>query len=125
MSNHVASPHVLVVDDDPDILSTVEQILLVEGYSVTAARNGAEALKVLEDLQPAVIILDLMMPVMDGWEFRQRLREHRAAQTPVIVVSADRDISRKAASIAADGYIAKPFDLDRLLNEVGRFAPID
>jgi CheY-like chemotaxis protein len=125
MTDEPSPPQVLVVDDDPDILSTVEQILAVEGYAVTAARNGAEALAALQSLQPAVILLDLMMPVMDGWEFRRRLNEHPAAATPVIVVSADRDIARKASSIAADGYIAKPFDLDELLHEVGRFAPID
>jgi DNA-binding response OmpR family regulator len=117
-------PCVLVVDDDPDILTTVEQILAIEGYCVLRARNGSEALSVLDETAPDLIILDLMMPVMDGWEFRRRQLEHRAAATPVLVVSADRDISRKAASIKADGYIAKPFDLDELIAEVQRFAPI-
>jgi two-component system chemotaxis response regulator CheY len=118
------SPCVLVVDDDPDILATVEQILEIEGYAVLSARNGAEALSVLESHRPDVIILDLMMPVMDGWEFRRRLNGHPASDTPIIVVSADRDIARKAATIQADGYIAKPFDLDDLLREVHRFAPL-
>ena len=117
-------PCVLVVDDDPDILATVEQILAIEGYNVIRARNGSEALLVLEGVQPDLIILDLMMPVMDGWEFRRQLRDHRAAATPVLVVSADRDLSQKAASIQADGYSAKPFDLDHLLTEVQRFAPL-
>jgi CheY-like chemotaxis protein len=124
MSDEPSPPRVLVVDDDPDILSTIQQILAVEGYTVTPARNGVEALEALNGPRPAVILLDLMMPVMDGWEFRRRMLLHPASQTPVIVVSADRDISRKAASIAAHGYIAKPFDLDVLLQEVGRFAPI-
>ena len=118
------SPCVLVVDDDPDILATVEQILEIEGYAVLSARNGAEALSVLESSRPDVIILDLMMPVMDGWEFRRRLDGHPASATPIIVVSADRDIARKAATIQANGYIAKPFDLDDLLREVHRFAPL-
>lgn len=125
MSDEPSPPRVLVVDDDPDIRSTIQQILLVEGYTVMEAGNGAEALAALDGPRPAVILLDLMMPVMDGWEFRRRLLEHPASQTPVIIVSADRDISRKAASIAAQGYIAKPFDLDVLLHEVGRFAPIE
>jgi CheY-like chemotaxis protein len=118
------SPCVLVIDDDPDILATVEQILEIEGYAVLIARNGAEALGVLDSQRPDVIILDLMMPVMDGWEFRRRLDGHPASTTPVIVVSADRDIARKAATIKADGYVAKPFDLDDLLREVHRFAPL-
>jgi two-component system chemotaxis response regulator CheY len=121
MSSDTAPPCVLVIDDDPDVLSTVEQILEGEGYTVAGARNGLDALSVLDSVTPDVILLDLMMPVMDGWEFRRRLKCHHAAATPVIVVSADRDISRKAASIAADGYVAKPFDLDDLLYEVGRF----
>ena len=125
MTREPARPCVLVVDDDPDILATVEQILAVEGYEVLGACNGAEALAVLDDRRPAVIILDLMMPVMDGWEFRRRLAAHPASATPVIVVSADRDIARKAASIDANGYIAKPFDLDDLITAVNRYAPLD
>ena len=123
--SQAAVPCVLVIDDDPDILATVSQILEVEGYDVLSARNGAEALNVLDATRPDVIILDMMMPVMDGWEFRRRLFDHGAAQTPVIVVSADRDVSRKAATIRADGYLAKPFDLDDLIAQVNRFAPLD
>lgn len=119
-----ASPRVLVIDDDPDILATVEQILNSEGYEVISAQNGKEALSVLESHRPDVILLDLMMPVMDGWEFRRRLNGHPAANIPVIVVSADRDVARKAATINADGYIAKPFDLDALIDVVQRFAPL-
>lgn len=125
MTDESRPPAVLVVDDDPDILATVRQILELEGYDVLPARNGVEALAVLEEHAPLVIILDLMMPVMDGWEFRRRLLEHPAAGTPVIIVSADRDIPRLATAIRADGYVAKPFDLTTLLSEVGRFAPVD
>ena len=122
MTSGAAAPRVLVVDDDPDILATVEQILEVEGYSVVSARNGAEALLALDVEQPSLIILDLMMPVMDGWEFRRRLLEHPAAATPVIVVSADRDLARKAEALRVNGYLAKPFDLDALLAQVSRLA---
>ena len=119
-----SSPCVLVVDDDPDIRATVEQILRIEGYAVVAARNGQEALAAIESVRPAVIILDLMMPVMDGVEFGRRLREHPAASTPVIVLSADRDLERKARFIDADDCIAKPFEIDDLVRAVGRFAPL-
>jgi two-component system chemotaxis response regulator CheY len=120
---HPAS--VLVVDDDPDILIALEQILQMEGYSVLLARNGVEALTLLERHRPNVIVLDLMMPVMDGWEFRRRLNEHPAAGTPVIVASADRDLSHKARAMRADGFLAKPFELDALIGQVRRFAPVD
>ena len=123
MTSASASPRVLVVDDEPDIVAAVEQILQIEGYAVASARNGAEALAVLDSLRPDVIILDLMMPVMDGEEFRRRLAEHPAADTPVIVISADRDVARKAAAMQVEAYLAKPFDFDDLLATVGRFAP--
>ncbi len=116
-----APPTVLVVDDDPDILLTVEQILQSEGYTVLSARNGQEALNRLDVERPGVIILDLMMPVMDGFEFRRRLLEHPASATPVIVVSADRDLARKAEALRVHGYLGKPFDLDDLLAQVNRF----
>ena len=124
MTSASASPRVLVVDDEPDIVTAVEQLLQIEGYAVASARNGAEALAVLDSLRPDVIILDLMMPVMDGVEFRRRLSEHPASDIPVIVISADRDAARKAASMQVDAFLAKPFDLDDLLSTVGRFAPI-
>ena len=116
-----APPTVLVVDDDPDILLTVEQILQSEGYTVLSARNGQEALNRLDVERPGVIILDLMMPVMDGFEFRRRLLEHPASATPVIVVSADRDLARKAEALRVHGYLGKPFDLYDLLAQVSRF----
>jgi hypothetical protein len=64
---------VLVVDDDPDILDALSEILEVEGYEVQRARNGREALERLEQMLPDVVLLDLMMPVMDGWEFARSL----------------------------------------------------
>jgi len=124
MTTLTSSPCVLVVDDDPDIRATVEQILRIEGYTIVAARNGQEALAAIDTVRPAVIILDLMMPVMDGVEFGRRLRDHPAASTPVIVLSADRDLERKARSIDADDCIAKPFDIEDLVRSVGRFAPL-
>lgn len=124
MTAQQIAPVVLVVDDDPDILATIGQILDLEGYGVLRARNGQEAFVVLETERPALIILDLMMPVMDGWEFRRRLTDHPAGLTPVLIVSADRDLAGKAASLNAQGYIAKPFDLDVLVAAVQRFAPL-
>src|SRR5262245_44354579 len=95
----------------------------MEGYRVLVARNGVEALSVLERDRPDVIVLDLMMPVMDGWEFRRRLHRHPASDTPVILLSADRDLPRKADAMHADGFLAKPFELDELVDQVRRFAP--
>lgn len=111
-------PLVLVVDDDPDILDAICDILEVEHYRVARARNGVEALDRVEAERPAVILLDLMMPVMDGVTFAKALRQRPAVRdVPILVISADGNPSR-AASIGARGYLAKPFDIDTLLGHV-------
>ncbi|MCY1014878.1 MULTISPECIES: response regulator [Pyxidicoccus] len=112
---------VLVVDDDPDILEALSEILEAEGFEIRRARNGKEALERLEPEPPHLILLDLMMPVMDGWEFAQRMRQRPAvADVPIIVLSADRNVGSKAADIGAVGHLAKPFELNDLLDMVRR-----
>lgn len=118
-------PLVLVVDDDPDILDAICDILEVEQYRVARARNGLEALERVEAERPAVILLDLMMPVMDGLTFARVLRERNvAAGVPILVISADGNPAR-ASSIGARGYLAKPFDIDTLLGHVGQLTGRD
>lgn len=111
-------PHILVVDDDPDILDALSEILEAEGYRVSRARNGQEALERLKPDAPGLILLDLMMPVMDGWEFARQLRVSAFGGIPIIVLSADRNVSAKAKEIGAVGHLAKPFELGDLLNLV-------
>lgn len=105
---------ILVVDDDPSILSTVAAILDDEGYPVTTATNGAEALVAVENTHPSLILLDMRMPVLDGWGFVRALRE-RGVMLPVVVMTAAQDTRRWAEEVGAAGYIAKPFDLLDLL----------
>ncbi|MGZ6132389.1 MAG: response regulator [Myxococcaceae bacterium] len=112
---------VLVVDDDPDILDALSEILEVEGYEVQRARNGREALQRLERGLPDLVLLDLMMPVMDGWEFARSLSP--AARPPIIVLSADRNVSSRAREIGAVEWLAKPFELAQLLAAVRRVVP--
>ncbi|HEX8434015.1 response regulator [Archangium sp.] len=112
---------VLVVDDDPDILEALSEILEAEGFEIRRARNGKEALERLEPHPPQLILLDLMMPVMDGWEFAQRMRQRPPVATiPIIVLSADRNVGSKATDIGAVGHLAKPFELNDLLDMVRR-----
>src|SRR5215475_6798428 len=113
---------VLVVDDDPDILDALSEILEVEGYTVERARNGREALQRIEQTLPDLVLLDLMMPVMDGSEFARNLAP--GARPPIIVLSADRNVSTKAREIGALGWLAKPFELSELLEAVRSVAPI-
>lgn len=115
--------HVLVVDDDFDILTTVVQILRDEGYGASGAANGVEAMERLRGgPSPCLILLDLMMPVMNGWQFRTEQRQDPTfAAIPVIVMSGDAGIDGKAASVGAAGYLKKPIELETLLETVDRY----
>jgi CheY-like chemotaxis protein len=111
---------ILVVDDDPAILSTVADILEFEGYEVEVAANGAEGLRVLERVQPKLVLLDMRMPVLDGWDFARALRE-RGIILPILVMTAAQDARRWAQEIGAAGYVSKPFELIDLLSAVASF----
>ena len=116
------SPLVLVVDDDQDILDAICDILEGEGYGVARARHGVEALERLRERRPDLILLDLMMPVMDGVAFAEALRRSGVKpQIPIVVISADGN-PQKAASIGARAFLAKPFDVDALLSHVASAA---
>ncbi len=110
---------ILVVDDDQDILSTVAEILEYEGYKVEKASNGAEGLWAVERAHPALVLLDMRMPVLDGWGFARTLKE-RGISLPILVMTAAHDARRWAQEIGADGYVAKPFNLGDLLAAVER-----
>jgi CheY-like chemotaxis protein len=110
---------VLVVDDDHAILLAVKDILELEGYPVVTATNGAEALRRIEEERPALILLDMRMPGMNGWDVARTLRE-RGIAVPILVMTAAQDARRWAEQIGANGYLAKPFDLDDLLVSVER-----
>ena len=111
---------VLVVDDDPDILQTLALCLSTEGYRVLMASNGKEALDVLGREKPACILLDLMMPVMDGWQFVAELDTRGWRKAPLLILSADRAVQGHATRLHADAFLAKPFDLDDLLGKVSQ-----
>ena len=112
-------PNVLVVEDHADLREMLAVLLEAEGYDVRTARNGAEALTSLEEATPAVILLDLMMPVMTGDEFRARqLADPRYRDVPVICMTAAHDGRERADRIRANQYFQKPVDFDRLLGAV-------
>lgn len=113
---------VLVVDDEPGIRATVLAMLEIEGYAVAEAMNGAEALAAVESDPPDVILLDMRMPVLDGWGFAKELRR-RGHRTPIVVMTAARDAARWAREITATAFVAKPFGYDDLLRAVERATP--
>jgi two-component system chemotaxis response regulator CheY len=112
---------ILVVDDDAGVRESVVDMLTLAGYDVVAAANGLLAIEVIEQRAPALILLDLHMPVLNGWEFARALRES-ACTVPIIVMTAAADAARGAAEIDAVGYLGKPFDMTELLRAVARGA---
>ena len=104
---------VLVVDDDPDIRELLVSVLSDDGYQAESARNGRDALEMLDRWPADLIILDLMMPVMDGWTFAARMKEKWAI--PFVVLSAATDVDRHALEMGAADVVPKPFDIERLL----------
>ena len=112
---------ILVVEDDEGILSTLELVLVEEGYRVVTAADGAAALDIVERQKPALILLDMKMPVMDGWAFARAYRDKPEPRAPVLVVTAARDAAQRAKEVGADGYLPKPCDIDDLIELVGRY----
>ena len=108
---------ILVVDDDETILGTVCDILEFEGYSTECVSNGAEGLQVLERVRPKLVLLDMRMPVLNGWQFAQVLKE-RGICVPIVVMTAAQDAQAWAKEIEASGYLPKPFDYLDLLAAV-------
>jgi CheY-like chemotaxis protein len=113
---------VLVVDDEPDIRATVAEMLEIEGYSVEEAANGADALLAVERRRPDLILLDMRMPVLDGWGFAAEM-SRRDMTIPIVVMTAARDAARWASEIAASASLSKPFGFDDLITAVERARP--
>jgi CheY-like chemotaxis protein len=112
---------ILIVDDDPDVCGLLETYLGLEGFDVLTACNGSDALRQLRESSPALILLDLMMPVMDGVEFRrQQQGEPRLRDIPVVCLSARHDAGQTAARLGLAGFVGKPVDLDTMMSAVRR-----
>ncbi len=115
---------VLLVDDDPEILEATGQVLREWGYAVDEARDGLTALSLARGTRPDLMLVDLMMPVMDGATLIEQLREEQVAPgVPVVVFSADRDTRDQAKRLAADASLRKPFELQELQDVMERLLP--
>jgi DNA-binding response OmpR family regulator len=114
---------ILIVDDDPNVRELVRVNCAAKGYSVRTAADGSEALKSVEEFMPALVILDVMMPEMDGWEVCKTLRDMYRDSIKILMLTAkdtarDRVIGKNI--LKADEYMTKPFDVDTLLSSVAR-----
>jgi CheY-like chemotaxis protein len=119
------SPSVLVVDDEPQVAWVLRFSLEHEGFHTYTASNGLEALEEIEKHRPSVMILDLMMPEMDGWTVLERIRRLPLGERPrVIIVSAltGPEEKAKASSHGADAFVPKPFDVEELIDVCGGLA---
>jgi CheY-like chemotaxis protein len=114
---------VLVVDDEPVIRDLLQDLLVDAGCVVACASNGLVALEILDDWQPDVILLDLMMPVMDGFTFARACRSaHPRSVASILVMSAATDVVAAASGLGVDGWIQKPFDVEQIVELIGRHA---
>jgi DNA-binding response OmpR family regulator len=112
----------LVVEDDPDLLSLMEMILIDAGFRVQTAADGRAALDRIAEETPGLILLDMRMPGMNGWEFAREFRVRYGRSVPIVVVTAAENARARAEEIEADGWLAKPFDLDDVVAAVARHA---
>ena len=110
---------VLVVDDDFEFRNAIADALGHAGWEVRGAATGGDALGVLRSWRPDVILLDLILPAMDGWTFRAEAdRQHALEGIPIVVTSGSADIRREAEKLQAAAALAKPFELDELLETI-------
>ena len=110
-----AGARVLVVDDDPSILDTVTSILTSEGFQVMAANGGQQALGLLNSWHPTLVLLDMRMPIMDGWAVAAAMKD-AGSKVPIVVMTAAESAKKWADEIGAAGHLAKPFLLDELID---------
>ncbi|GCE26349.1 hypothetical protein KDA_18330 [Dictyobacter alpinus] len=110
---------IMVIDDDMGVQECLQAILEAEGYEVMIARDGKHALEMLATARPNLIILDLMMPRMNGYEFLKTLEQQgRRAELPIILLTADPQVKERATKLAVNAYLLKPFELLDLLDSV-------
>ena len=122
----VKPPLVLVVDDDPDTRDVCDMLLERAGYQRLMAGSGEEAVSILEQTTPALIVLDLNMPGMDGWSVAALVRKHeRTARIPILVVTGlTQNVENAARRAGATAFCLKPIDAKRFVKEVKRLCPV-
>jgi CheY-like chemotaxis protein len=121
-ARHRAAPRdVLVVDDDHDMVEVMSAVLDGDGYPCRGANNGQHALDLIAERLPALVLLDMQMPVMNGWECARRLRADHGRTVPIVVVTSARHVVEWGDQVDADGVLGKPFSIDQLIRVVARY----
>ena len=114
---------ILVVDDNRDILELVQRVLLTYGYDVVIARDGLEALQQEANAAPDVVVLDVNLPNLDGWEVCRRIKARRDVPVMLLTVRAERADIEHSRNAGADDHLPKPFDIADFLARINRLAP--
>jgi DNA-binding response OmpR family regulator len=110
---------VLVIDDDEDLLDVVKFFLNRDGYHVTTAKNGQQGLDAVAASMPDLILLDMKMPVMNGWVFAKEYHHRYDGRcAPILVVTAADDARQRSIETGAAGWLSKPFEADELMRAV-------
>ncbi len=113
------SSRILIVEDQADVAQLIEVVLMGEGHTVAVARDGAQGLMMARDWKPDLILMDIMLPGVDGGTLIARLRrEVETAELPIIAMSASRTLRDRTGELEADALLSKPFDVDALLVQV-------
>ncbi len=113
---------IMVVDDEPNTLKVIKDILKAEGFKPITAKNGKDALKILKKSKVDLILLDIMMPGMDGWDVCEKIKaDKKTEKIPIVFLTAkDEPVSRSMGSLAAADYITKPFEYKDLIKRIKR-----
>ena len=111
---------ILVVEDDETTRELIEDFLSGEGYRVFGAPDGRMGLRLAEELSPGLILLDMLMPLMDGRAFCEEYRQSSGPHAPIVVLTAAFEAQMSAQHLNAQGYLSKPFNLDDLLETIRR-----
>jgi two-component system response regulator VicR len=119
-----AHPQILVVDDNPDNAHIIRDYLEAQGYPITVAYNGDDALKAFGEIKPSVVLLDVMMPGRDGWQVCREMKQHptlgRSVRIVMVTALDDWVNKRQALQTGADDFVEKPFELAKLASTVER-----
>ena len=111
---------ILVVDDNRDILDLVQRVLLTYGYDVVIARDGLEALQQESTAQPDLVVLDVNLPTLDGWEVCRRIKARRDVPVMLLTVRAERADLERSRDAGADDHLPKPFDIAEFLSHINQ-----
>jgi CheY-like chemotaxis protein len=114
---------ILIVDDEPDLAEVIRSVLETEGYTCRVASDGRHAIEEVARARPRLVLMDMLMPIMNGWECARELRASYGPGLAIVVMTAAEHARARADAALADEVLTKPFELDELFRVVARYVP--